>query len=52
MSSNGKEFIVLFKIGLQSFINKLSLRMNLNLLKFTTKLLKSSTFMAQLHCKR
>ena len=34
------------------FINKLSLRSNLNLLKSVAKMLKSSKFMAQLLCNR
>ena len=34
------------------FINKLSLRSNLNLLQSVAKMLKSSKFMAQLHCNR
>ena len=51
-SFNQKGFIVLFKIGLQRFINKLFFKNNLILLKSTTKLLKSSMFMAQLHCNR
>ena len=50
-SSNGNDFIV-FKIGFSRFINKLSLRSNLNLLKSVAKMLKSSKFMAQLHCNR
>ena len=50
-SSNGNDFIV-FKIGLSRFINKLSLRSNLNLLQSVAKMLKSSKFMAQLHCNR
>ena len=36
-------------VGLPRFINKLSLRSNLNLLQFAAKMLKSSKFMAQLH---
>ena len=51
-SSNGNNFIVLFKIGLPHFINKLSLSSNLNLLQSVAKMLKSSDFMAQLHCNR
>ena len=34
------------------FINKLSLRSNLNLLESIAKMLKLSKFMAQLHCNR
>ena len=51
-SSNGNDFIVLFEIGLSRLINKLSLRSNLNLLQSVAKMLKSSKFMAQLHCNR
>ena len=50
--SNGNDFIVLFKIGFSRFINKLSLRSNLNLLQSVAKMVKSSKFMAQLHCNR
>ena len=34
------------------FVNKLSLRSNLNLLHSVAKMLKSSKFMVQLHCIR
>ena len=37
---------------LSRFINKLSLRSKLNLLQSVAKMLKSSKFMAQLHCNR
>ena len=39
-SFNGNDFIALFKIGLSSFINKLSLRSNSNLLQSVAKMLK------------
>ena len=51
-SSNGNNFIVLLKIGLSCFINKLSLRNNLNLLQSVVKMLNSTKFMVQLHCNR
>ena len=51
-SSNGNDFIVLFKIVLSHFITKLSLKSNLNLLQSVAKMLKSSKFMAQLRCNR
>ena len=41
-----------FKIGFSHFINKVSLRSNLNLLQSVAKMLKSSKFMAQLHHNR
>ena len=44
--------MVLFKIGLSRFIKKLFLKSNLNLQQSVAKILKSSTFMAQLHCNR
>ena len=51
-SSNGNDFIVLFKIDFSRFINKLSLRSILNLLQFVAKMLKSSKFKAQLQYNR
>ena len=51
-NSGGNNFIVLFKIGLSCFMNKFSFRSNLNLVESVTKMLKSSKFMAQLHCNR
>ena len=51
-NSNGNDFIILFKIGLSRFINKLFLKSNFNLLESVAKGLKSSKFMAQLHCNR
>ena len=44
--------IVLFKIGWSRFINKLTLRYNLNLLESAAKIWKLSKFMAQLHCNK
>ena len=49
-SSNGNNFIVLFKVGLSHFINKHSFRSNFNLLESIAKILKSSKFTTQLHC--
>ena len=45
---NGNDFIVLLKIGLSRFINKLTLRRNLNLLQSVAKMLKLSKLMAKL----
>ena len=42
----------MFKIDLLCFLNKLSLISNLNLLESIAEMLKSSKFMAQLHCNR
>ena len=49
---SGNNFIVLFKLVLPCFINQFSLRSSLNLLESVAKMLKSSKFIVQLHCKR
>ena len=46
LNHNGNDFIVLLKIGLSRFINKLTLRRNLNLLQSVAKMLKLSKLMA------
>ena len=51
-TSNGNDFIVLFKIRLPRFIKRLFLRSNSNLLDSAAKLSKLSKIIAQLHCKR
>ena len=51
-SFSGNYLIVMFKICLPRFINKISLRSLFDLLESVAKMLKPSKFMAQLHCNR